>query len=62
MSKLLRSENEIRELRKRLKMTQQELADNIGIDVMTVSRWERGIYRPSRLALQAILKLTVQNV
>ncbi|MGG7644795.1 helix-turn-helix domain-containing protein [Rhodovulum sp. YNF3179] len=36
----------IRELRRRLGVTQQELACRIDVDQGTVSRWERGVERP----------------
>ena len=36
---------EVRRLRRRLKLTQSALAKRIGVDVMTVSRWERGVTR-----------------
>ena len=48
---------EIIELRKLLKMTQQELADAIGVDRVTVARWEGQSARPSRLAKQQLQRL-----
>jgi len=33
--------NALKEERKRLKMTQQELADRMGVSRLTVARWER---------------------
>jgi DNA-binding transcriptional regulator YiaG len=46
----------IRYLRQQLRMTQEELAQALGITVGTVSRWEKGRFRPSRLARALILK------
>ncbi|WP_069201569.1 helix-turn-helix domain-containing protein [Thermoactinomyces sp. Gus2-1] len=37
----------LKELRKRKKVTQSELADHLGIDNTTVSKWEKGIYEPN---------------
>jgi len=36
----------IRALRNHLGMTQQELADELGMRQQTVSEWETGMYRP----------------
>ena len=46
----------IRFLRQQLGMTQEELAQALGITVGTVSRWEKGRFRPSRLARALILE------
>lgn len=46
----------IRYLRQQLSMTQEELAQALGITVGTVSRWEKGRFRPSRLARTLILE------
>lgn len=39
--------NRLKELRKRKKVTQAELASHLGIDNTTVSKWEKGIYEPN---------------
>lgn len=44
----------IRSMRYQLGMTQEELAHALGITVGTVSRWEKGRFRPSRLARSLI--------
>lgn len=48
---------EIKALRKRLGLTQKVLADRLGVDAITVSRWERGEYKPSGLALRQLARL-----
>lgn len=49
---------EIKEVRKKLKMPQQELADAIGVDRVTVARWETAQKRPSNLAKRQLARLT----
>lgn len=44
-------------LRKRLGLSQEKLASQLGMTIMTVSRWERGISKPSPLALKQIQQL-----
>ncbi len=46
----------VRSLRRQLGMTQEELAQSLGITVGTVSRWEKGRFRPSRLARALIIE------
>ncbi|MEL7034777.1 MAG: helix-turn-helix transcriptional regulator [Cyanobacteria bacterium J06592_8] len=41
-------------LRKRLGLSQEKLAAQLGVSFQTVNRWERGHTKPSQLALQAI--------
>ena len=48
---------EVKQLREQLGLTQEEMALLIGVDVMSVSRWERGVRRPSRLALAQLMEL-----
>jgi len=45
----------VRSLRRELKMTQEELAHELGISLATVNRWENGRSRPSKLARAALL-------
>jgi DNA-binding XRE family transcriptional regulator len=47
----------ITSLREALGLTQAEFGERIGVDKMTVSRWERGTLRPSDESLAAIAKL-----
>ena len=41
-------------LRKRLGLSQEKLAAQLGVSFQTVNRWERGHTKPSQLALHAI--------
>jgi putative transcriptional regulator len=47
----------IKEIRNALGISQAEFARRVGVDVGTVSRWERGEVRPSQLAQQKIDEL-----
>lgn len=49
-------------LRIALGLTQREWADKLGVDKITVSRWERGVVRPSASAVEAIEKLRKQSI
>ncbi len=46
----------ITSLRQALGLTQSEFAEEIGVDKLTVSRWERGVLRPGNESLRAIDK------
>ncbi len=48
---------DIRELRRNLRMTQEEFAHTLGITVATVNRWENGHAKPSKLARRALERL-----
>ncbi len=47
-------------LREALGLTQRELGERVGVDKMTVSRWERGTVRPSAAAVRALDRLRRQ--
>jgi DNA-binding XRE family transcriptional regulator len=49
-------------LREGLGLTQQQFGERVGVDKMTVSRWERGAMRPGAQALRAIEKLRRTSV
>jgi len=42
----------VKGLRKRLSLTQEALAETLGVSFATVNRWENGWTAPSRLALR----------
>ena len=46
----------VRAVRRELKMTQEELAHELGITVGTVNRWENGRFRPSKLARATLIE------
>lgn len=47
----------IKALRVKLKMTQKELANKIGVDQVTVCRWENGRTKPIPIARKQLEKL-----
>jgi transcriptional regulator with XRE-family HTH domain len=47
--------------RKRLNLSQTQLAEELGIKPNTVSEWESGRYRPSAMALVALGRLDYDN-
>jgi putative transcriptional regulator len=44
----------IKEIRKELGWTQEEMANQIGVSVSAVQRWEQNNNRPSPLALKSL--------
>ena len=44
----------INALRKKLNITQEELAHELGVSFSTINRWETGKSKPSKLAEKAI--------
>jgi DNA-binding transcriptional regulator YiaG len=51
------SGSEIKELRMRLGLTQEEFAHALAVTFSTVNRWENGHAKPSKLAVRAIRSL-----
>jgi DNA-binding transcriptional regulator YiaG len=47
----------IKTLRKKLDLTQKELAERLGVHVITVTRWETGAFEPSGLAAKELERL-----
>lgn len=47
----------VRDMRSRLEMTQEEFAQELGITVSTVNRWENGHSNPSKLARATLERL-----
>lgn len=48
---------DVKKLRKRLVLTQEEFAHEIGVTFATVNRWENSKSKPSRLALRILAVL-----
>lgn len=48
----------LRERRDELSLTQEELGEKVGVDGMTVSRWERGESLPQRRFWAKLSKVT----
>ena len=51
----------VRQLRRRLGMTQEEFAHAIGITVGTVNRWENHRFHPSKLARATIVEFAKRH-
>jgi len=49
---------QIRALRKELNLTQQELADRVGAQRVSVARWEIGSSRPTGAYLKLLLEVS----
>src|SRR5215475_8170089 len=50
----------VRSVRRRIKLTQTQLAKRIGVSFATVNRWENGQSKPTRLAWQQILDVEAE--
>ena len=48
---------DVRRLRSRLGLTQEQFAERLGVSTITVHRWESGQSRPRRLALEKLAQL-----
>jgi Predicted transcriptional regulator len=48
---------DIKKLRQKHRLTQEGLANRLGVTWTTVSRWERGKVKPHRLGIKALERL-----
>lgn len=48
---------DIKAIREEFRLTQEQLAQKLGVTTFTVRRWEKGISKPSPLAQKAIENL-----
>jgi DNA-binding transcriptional regulator YiaG len=51
----------IKEMRLKLGMTQEELAQKLGVSFTSVNRWENGQTKPSKLARKQLELLATDN-
>ena len=51
----------VRAIRLEIGLTEEGLAHALGISFSTVSRWENGHMKPSRLAWEALAQLAAEN-
>jgi transcriptional regulator with XRE-family HTH domain len=54
---MLSNPTKIRKLRRRYGWTQQQLGSRLGVDAVTISRWERGVSTPRRHLRRALENL-----
>ncbi len=59
MSNLRWNQERVMALRTALNMTQEELANSIGVSFTTVSRWETGRTKPRGLSVAALDRLAI---
>lgn len=46
----------IKDIRKRLGLSQNGFANRLGVTWITVNRWENGVQKPSPLAIEKLIK------
>ena len=51
----------IKELRNKLLITQEELANNLGVSTFTISRWEQGSHFPRRKQKRALIDFCIKS-
>ena len=51
----------VKNIRLALKLSQEDLARELGVSYATINRWENGKSTPSRLALSAIKEFCEKN-
>ena len=52
---------QVREVRRQLGLSQEELAHALGVSFATVNRWENGKTAPSKLALKQFTSFCARN-
>jgi DNA-binding transcriptional regulator YiaG len=51
----------VKALRKQLGLTQVQFADRLGVSVPSIARWELDLFRPTKLAANALLHLAATS-
>ncbi len=51
----------VKHVRSQLKLSQEDLAHELGVSFATINRWENGSYNPSRLAKKAFDDFCKEN-
>ena len=51
----------VKYVRSQLKLSQEDLAHELGVSFATINRWENGSYNPSRLAKKAFDDFCKEN-
>lgn len=51
----------VKYVRTELKLSQEDLARELGVSFATINRWENGSYNPSRLAKKAFYDFCKKN-
>lgn len=52
---------QVKHVRSELKLSQEDLAHELGVSFATINRWENGNYNPSRLAKKAFEDFCLRN-
>ena len=60
MAEFMEIQSTLRAIRARLDLTQQQLADRLGVSFATVNRWEGGMTKPQKAAQEAIAALAAE--
>lgn len=53
--------NELKQIRQNLGLSQEAFGHMLGVTCATINRWERGLYKPSKLAKEKINTILIQH-
>ncbi len=59
--KIMSFAEQVKYVRTKLKLSQEDLAHELGVSFATINRWENGNYNPSRLAKKAFEDFCLRN-